>query len=100
MNKKEPKDKPSHTLMSRMDLPTVFCDKVFLSIREEDTQVPYYVMSWAQKAMNVKNQYVEQSRIMVTEEHFKKILDAFCKTVNYFPKKEDEKIKDIKTVSK
>lgn len=85
---------PENTLIGRIDLPTIFCDRVFVTVRETENKNKNYILSWAQRTMEPSfEQHIEQSRIMLTEEHLKKITDLLCNTLNYFPEKKENKAK-------
>ncbi|MFA6309795.1 MAG: hypothetical protein WC677_08730 [Clostridia bacterium] len=59
---------------------TIFADSMHLAIRSDNM----YILSWVQDLPgDIK---FEQSRIMVTGEHVKKIIDILCKSANYYPK--------------
>lgn len=78
-NKAMPATEPQIHL--RPDLPTLFTDRMQLTKRTDGN----LIMSWQQ--LLPPGLFVEQSRIMVSAEHMRAVIDVLCQNTGYFPEK-------------
>jgi hypothetical protein len=59
-------------------MPTVFSDKVQLMVRNDGLAV----LRWIHELPELHS---EVARVLVTQDHLKKIIDLFCRNTGYYP---------------
>jgi len=84
-SKADEKRKEGPSLIINHNLPTIWADNFHISIREDK-------LCFFRVEAQLPEGLVEQARIMLGFEHFKKFLDVGCKTSGYYPEKEQKKI--------
>lgn len=69
------------TVGLRPDIPTIYADKMQFLRRTDNS----CILSWVQEVG--RDLFVEQSRVMVSEEHMKRIINLICEHIDYYPEK-------------
>lgn len=70
---------PKETYINN-NLPILYADDVDARHRDDG-------MNYLSFTTNIPDQFVEQVRLMIDDEHLYQILDYLCRTVDYFPKR-------------
>lgn len=77
------------TVAGRPDLPTLYIDSFIFSKRKNDNNI---IISGIQFLQNLQ---IEQARLMVTEDHARRIIDRLTAMVDYYPEKQNIKEEKI-----
>ena len=72
------------TLNLNPNLPTVFADRLHFLMREDG----FAVLRWIQVLPEFS---AEVARVMVTENHLKRIIDLLCKNIGHYPTPDEDK---------
>ena len=73
----------------KSDLSPIWVDNINIGIREDN-------ISFIRFLTNLPEGMVEQTQIMTSKEHLKKFIDALCSSVNYYPIKKENTVKNEK----
>jgi hypothetical protein len=79
----EIKDKKMPNLVHRNDVATLFADAAKVSHRRDGLTLIQFMSS-------IPNVTIEQSRVMMTDAHAKKIVDVLCESLDYYPTKTEK----------
>ena len=89
MAKKSTEEHKPIEIRFKSDLSPIWVDNINIGMREDN-------ISFIRFLTNLPEGMVEQTQIMTSKEHLKKFIDALCSSVNYYPIKKENTVKNKK----